>query len=140
MAVEGWHLQSQSSSYKAWGFAKHNIIATYTRGEAFSLQSNDQPHADPPSQPSLYPVYPAPPPQPSRRPGRATRFRSWYLEQPLFMKVLVWFDVLFVASAAITGVVQGIQESFAPTPTPTSLQATSAPTPTPTSSQATSAT
>src|SRR6266487_4109390 len=140
MAAEGWHLQSQSSSYKAWGFAKHNIVATYTRGEVFPMQSNDQPPADPPSQPSSYPVYPAPPPppQPSRRPGRATRFQSWYREQPLFMKVLVWIGVLFVAAAAITGVVQGIQESFAPTSTPTSSQATSAPTPTPTSSRATS--
>src|SRR6266487_1920953 len=54
------------------------------------------------------------------------------------MKVLVWIGVLFVAAAAITGVVQGIQESFAPTSTPTSSQATSAPTPTPTSSRATS--
>lgn len=77
---------------------------------------------------------PSPPPPP-KPPGRATRFLLWYREQPLFMKIGVWivgaFVVIFVGSAAIAGLVQGIQgPGVSPIPT-AGVQATQPPTATP---------
>lgn len=78
------------------------------------------PWSSPPPPPYNAPTAPYGYPPP-RRPGRIRRFTTWYRIQPRLIQVIVAIGLiaatLFVGSAACVGTVQGIAESFAPTPT-----------------------
>ena len=89
------------------------------------------------------PVAPPPPmqPMPPQRPNALNRFLAWYRRQTRPMQVIVALGliaaVIFVGSAAVSGIVQGSQQALEPTPTvasqPTPTSApTRAPTPQPT--------
>lgn len=87
---------------------------------------------------SHYPYrQPDPIPQPPQ-PGRVRRFLSWYRERSRLTQIILALAALFVLGAAISGIVQGTQESFAPAPTVASqpTQAPAKPTATPTHGQA----
>lgn len=91
--------------------------------------------------PGTYQPVPPPPPISSRQPG----FRGWWKRQGVIVRLLCIAGALFFTCAACSGVVQGVQESFpsSATPTPVAQAAhavqsqpqsvvTSEPTPTPT--------
>lgn len=87
-------------------------------------------------QPNPYAPPPPPPPMPPRRPNALARFITWYRRQVLAVKlivgVLILGAVIFVCSAAASGIVQSSTAVATPTAQASQPTATSAPTQAPT--------